>query len=336
VSKSASRAAFGGKTMFYTNSVVRLSDAIGGCQAPSLCSALIVVKGFECLAPSQITVNGKMDFPCPIRQKYAGGIKKSVYRDGSLKAETIPYDGSLCVRCNWSRYYPIPSPLLVPLSVQSPENNRYKKRRFLVRAFRGVACGIAKGYRFRWFVLTESDTAIALNIDFGLELNKFITWLRYYCPDFAYIIVEHRQGDKKRRNWHTISYGSDKLPVLKMRNYWLKNYKSTITGMAEIVDIKRSVFYVSDYVSGEGFVRSWCSQNWVFKGWLGFSKRYKAQYGVYPNYDDLENLSCMDKLSRSCSLIWMAESGFIDELASMVDVKGDNGRVDAIEGCCRS
>ena len=171
------------------------------CQASAVCTALMVVKAFQCLAPAQITALGKFDYPCSVRQKYAGGIKKSVYRDGSIRVVTIPYDGSLCGGCEWSNFFPGDfAPLLVPPSVQSAENKRYKKRRFLLRAFRGVACGRTQGYRFRWFVLTESDTAIALNINFGKEFHLFLTWLRYYCPDFAYIVVEHRQGNKKRRN----------------------------------------------------------------------------------------------------------------------------------------
>ena len=289
------------------------SSVVGGCQVLNVNTALLVVpNGFECLAPSAMTATGKVDFPCPVRQKYAKGHNKSVYFNGSFKVVEIPYDGSFCRGCQWANWFiDDNSPLLVPYSVKSQENNYHKRKRFLVRAFSGVMCGVNKGYRFRWFVLTESDLAIEQGIDFGKEFNKFIVWLRYWCPDFAYVVVEHRQGDKRRRNWHILSYGSDKLPVLKIRQYWLKHFKSTVTGMAEVKDIRKSVYYLCKYLRGEGFVRSWCSQNWVFKGWLGVSKRYKAQYGHYPYGITIEKLSAMSKLERSYALVWLLETGYI-------------------------
>lgn len=175
-------------------------------------------------------------------------------------------------------------------------------RRFMVRAFRGVDCGVAKGYRFRWFVMTESNEAIELGIPFGREWNKFLVWLRYRCSDFEYIVVEHRQGDRQRRNWHVLSYGSDRLPVLAMRDYWLEHYKSTITGMAEVKDIRKAVLYLAGYLgSGDKFVRSWCSQGWVFRSWIGWSKWYRWHFNrgrEYPSGDMLVSLSLMSPDER--------------------------------------
>jgi len=172
----------------------------------------------------------------------------------------------------------------------------------MIRAFRGVDCGLAKGFRFRWFVLTESPEAIRTGIDFGVEFHRFLVWLRYWCPDFQYIVVEHRQGDKQRRNWHVLSYGSDKLPVLAMRDYWLKHFKSTVTGMAEVRDTERAVLYLASYLgSGKKFVRSWQSQGWVFRGWIGWSKWYRRRFSrnlEYPSPRALVSLSLMSAAER--------------------------------------
>jgi hypothetical protein len=288
-------------------SIIENSSISGGCQAPHHQVDLLVVPNkFECLAPSEETEHGKIDFPCRIRQRYVGGGSKSIYSEGNLKVVDINYGGEFCRGCLWASWsISENSPLLVPYSVKSGENKYHKQRRFMVRAFNGVMCGSSKGYRFRWFVLTESDEAIRLGIDFGKEFHKFLRWLRYWCPDFAYIVVEHRQGNKKRRNWHILSYGSDKLPVLKIREYWQEHYKSMVTGMAEVKDIRKSVYYLCKYLKGEGFVRSWCSQNWVFKGWLGISKQYRKQYGEYPTGMVIEKLAMMPKLDRSYALIWL-------------------------------
>lgn len=202
------------------------------------------------------------------------------------------------------------------ISSQSSENT-HRQNRYFVRAFRGVSCGVAKVHRFRWFVLTESDEAIAEHISFGKEFRYFVTWLRYYCPDFQYLVVEHRQGTKLRRNWHIISYGSDKLPVLAMREYWLKRFKSTVTGMAEIRDISRSIYYLATYLDGQDkFVRSWSSQGWVFKGWLKFSKEYQKRYGIYPSSDELVELAKQPNEGRDTELL--LETGYrtSDELES--------------------
>jgi hypothetical protein len=174
-----------------------------------------------------------------------------------------------------------------------------KQRKFMLKCHRGVACGLAKGYRFRWFTLTESDDAIASGADFSHEFNKFIVWLRYTCPDFQYIVVEHRQGDLKRRNWHILSYGTDKLPVDAMRDYWREHYLSTVTGMEEIRHIDKAVKYLAGYLAKhDKFVRSWQSHGWVFDGWLGMSKRYFKNFFEYPTSDELVLLSKMTKQSR--------------------------------------
>lgn len=193
-----------------------------------------------------------------------------------------------------------------------------KRGRFLLRCFRGIACGLAKGSRIRWFVFTESDTAKESGKDFGREFHRFVTWLRkVHCPDFEYIVVEHRQGDKQRRNWHVICYGSDKLPVLAIRKYWLKHFMSTVTGMAEIKAVHKAVMYVAGYLSsGEKFVRSWCSQGWVFPGWLGWSKWYCNLFSEYPSLEYVTKLSLMFIEQREND--W-SFSEYLEEVKTMRD-----------------
>jgi hypothetical protein len=219
------------------------------------------------------------------------------------------------------RYKRSNSPLLVLNSAQSAENYKRKQSRFLVRSFTGVKVGTNKHCRFRWFVLTQSDQALSEGIIFGHEFHKFITWLRYYCPDVQYQVVEHEQGKvsqitgNPRHNYHVLTYGSygSKLPLRLIREYWLKHFKSTCTGMAEIVDIQKAVYYVAGYLSQkEKFVRSWCSQGWVFRGWLGISQAYKRQYKEYPR-QELVKLSLMSPGTRQFELEYLSETGYLSE-----------------------
>jgi len=147
----------------------------------------------------------------------------------------------------------------------------------MLKAFNGVACGQAKKHkRFRWFTLSESNEAIEAKLDFGLVWHKFVGLIRYYCPDFEYMVVEHRQGDKLRLNRHVLCYGSDKLPWIKMRAYWEKHYKSYALNCEEIVSVEKSIKYLAGYLSKEDkYVRSFCSQGWVYSGWLGVGRTAK-------------------------------------------------------------
>jgi hypothetical protein len=290
---------------------ISLSDRLEGCQSPSGTGtfALSVLGScplelcFKCVAPSED------NSPCKIRRKYLTNVDIRV----------LPYRGELCSGCSWGHYsFEVAVPFTSPIWLGKSRIPDYKARRFMVRAFRGVMCGLAKGYRFRWFVLTESDEALSLGLDFGREFNRFLTWLRYWCSDFQYIVVEHKQGEvskvtaQQRRNWHILSYGSDKLPVDKIREYWKSHFLSTVTGMAEVHRIDKAIVYMAGYLSGtEKFVRSWSSQGWVYRGWVGDSTRYKVRFGSYPEADMLKLLSLMSPLRRADARLCLAETGFI-------------------------
>lgn len=169
-----------------------------------------------------------------------------------------------------------------------------KVARFFVRAVRGAACGRAKGLRFRWFTCTESDEAIDAGLDSRKIFNKFFTMLRYSCPDFQYIVIEHRQGDCWRRNWHVLSYGSDFLPLDKMDAWWKEHFQSMITGMQEVRSMGKAIKYVAGYLSEpEKYVRSSLSQGWVFPGWLRFSKECHKEYGIWFSQGELVKLALM-------------------------------------------
>jgi hypothetical protein len=159
----------------------------------------------------------------------------------------------------------------------------FKQRFFVLKAYNGVACGKAKKSKFRWFTLTESNEAISKCISFGIIWHAFVKYIRYYCPDFQYIVVEHRQGDKQRLNRHVLCYGTDKLPWSDMRKYWASHYKSWAMNCQVIDDIDKSIAYLSGYLSKDDkFVRSFCSQGWVYPAWLGIGQTAKREFGRYP------------------------------------------------------
>lgn len=194
-----------------------------------------------------------------------------------------------------------------------------------MRALTGVSCGVERGFRFRWFVLTESDEALAAGANFSKEFHRFLTWLKKKCGGiFEYIVVEHRQGKpskitgQQRRNWHILSYGSDRLPVKEMRAYWIKHYQSTLTGMAEVVDINKSVRYLCGYLAGaekfvtgeSKFVRCWMSHGWVWPGWLPTTKNYKRVWDKYMDRADIAWLSTLTPDQRAIEVAWALSEDF--------------------------
>jgi len=219
--------------------------------------------------------------------------------------------------------------LLAYLETVSSAKLSRKRSRYWIRCVRGIAVGVARGYRFRWFVLTESDEALFLGLSFDLEFHRFIRWLRYYCTDFQYIVVEHMQGTPSavtglpRRNWHILSYGTDKLPLELMVGYWKSHFLSTVTGMAEVHNIQGAVRYMAGYLSAEHkFIRSWTSQGWVFRGWVSRSRDFKRASGHYPAERELVELALMSPASRSadslCLLISL-EAAYYSGLAELFE-----------------
>lgn len=195
---------------------------------------------------------------------------------------------------------------------------KHRKKRFLLRAFLGVAAAQARGFRLRWFVFTESDEALARGLDFGVAQHRFWDRTRYWCPDVSYCMIEHRQGKPSvvtglpRRNWHCLTSGSDKLPFKKLRGFWLEGYESTISGMEEVRVPERAVFYVVRYLGErEKFVRCWTSHNWVFDGWVGKSKAFRDAFGYFPPKEELVRLAVMSKEERAADWLYIVMEGLL-------------------------
>ena len=81
----------------------------------------------------------------------------------------------------------------------------YRGRRFRQRFYTGFDAHVAE--IARWFVLTESDEAIARGLDIIQKFNELVRYLRRHYGAFEYCCVRHRQGDKKRINLHVVYFG---------------------------------------------------------------------------------------------------------------------------------
>jgi hypothetical protein len=180
-----------------------------------------------------------------------------------------------------------------------------KAARFFVKARIGIMVGMAKGKRFRWWTLTESNESITASMSFSHSWAMMRKWLARLDEQLEYCLVEHIQGDKKRRNWHVLTYGDNKLPVNEMREYWKNHYLSTITGLQEVKDLFKSASYLAGYLGKDDkFVKARFSQNWVFPYWWEFGRFYKKENGIYVPDDELVRLSLITFEERKQTNCW--------------------------------
>jgi len=171
----------------------------------------------------------------------------------------------------------------------------YRGRRFRQRLYTGFDAH--SGEMPRWFVLTESDEAIAEGLDVVQKFNELVRYLRRHYGSFEYCCVRHRQGDKKRINLHVVYFGSY-IPQQVIEAWWWRNYASHRSKMGVVRKVKRQVWYLSKYLSKEDFERYYFSGGWVFPGWIGFSQWFKEEFGAYPKREALVQLARMSKAGR--------------------------------------
>jgi hypothetical protein len=171
----------------------------------------------------------------------------------------------------------------------------YRGRRFRQRFYTGFDAH--SGEVARWFVLTESDEAIAKGLDVIQKFNELVRYLRRHYGSFEYCSVRHRQGARKRINLHVVYFGSF-IPQQVIERWWWKNYSSHRSKMGVVRNVKRQAWYLSKYLSKEDFERYYFSGGWVFRCWIGLSQWVKKEFGAYPKRELLIRLGRMSNRER--------------------------------------
>jgi hypothetical protein len=156
-----------------------------------------------------------------------------------------------------------------------------KQRIFQRRFITGFTCH--KNTQARMFVLTESPEAIEKGYDFDLKFKKLVAMLRKKYGQFEYCCVKHRQGDKKRLNYHVIYFGSY-IDQQVIQDWWNKYYASNRSKMELIKFPAMQAKYLAGYMDkAEKFVSAHFSSWRVFPGWWEFGKWFKHEFLKYPD-----------------------------------------------------
>jgi len=178
-------------------------------------------------------------------------------------------------------------------------------RRFYVQCRDGIWVAQERGYTVRTFVLTESDYAIGMELDWAGALRKFYKKMHYdYGHDIGLCWVEHLQGEKVRRNRHIVEWGAEKLDLDDLNDFWLRVYGSLVSwrkkkyGGMVVGSAEKCAKYLAEYFTGEGFIRAHFSHGWVFNGWFEFCKWCKVAYGGFPSISELGELAGLSAIER--------------------------------------
>jgi len=173
-------------------------------------------------------------------------------------------------------------------------------RRFYQRFYTGVGVG----GQLRVLTLTTSNEALALGKDIHRSFRILVKRLRRKFGIFEYIGVKEAKGD--REHLHLVFRG-EYMPQEWVSNTWQDIHASPIVDIEAVQNAQEGVKYLAKYLSKDIHNRFWCSQNWVFKGWVGWTKEFCKQFGHYPHRSVVQSLARLDVERRKevqQQLVW--------------------------------
>ena len=178
--------------------------------------------------------------------------------------------------------------------VKNLDDNR-RVRRFYQRYFTGVGVG----GRLRFLTLTSSDEAVEQGLDIHRHFTALVKRLRRRWGVFQYIGVREVKGD--REHLHLVFRGSymQKAVVSAM---WANLHLSPIVDIQAVYEARGGARYLAKYLAKEAANRYWASYDWVFRGWVGWSKRVKRAVGRWPGRALLRSLARLDKVKRRLAM----------------------------------
>jgi len=157
-------------------------------------------------------------------------------------------------------------------------------RRFYQRFFTGVGVG----GRLRLLTLTSSDEAVAQGLDIHKDFRALKERLRRRWWRFEYMGVKEFKGD--RVHCHLVFRG-EYMEQVQLSAMWADIHKSPIVDIRAMWSQRGGARYLAKYLVKSTANRYWASYNWVFEGWVGWSKRVNRAFGHYPSKSLLQSLA---------------------------------------------
>jgi len=157
-----------------------------------------------------------------------------------------------------------------------------------------------------------------MGLDYGHAVHLFENKLRRdYGRDSGFCWVEHKVAGSPRLNRHFVQWGSARLKLDDLNDFWLKVYGSLVTwrkkrrGGMVVGSAEKEARYLARYIAGEGFVKARFSYNWLFPKWFSLSKLVHRDYGEYLSVPDLASLAGMSPNRRLSDFDWLLNTGYL-------------------------
>jgi len=164
-------------------------------------------------------------------------------------------------------------------------------RRFYQRYFTGVGVG----GNLRILSLTTSDEAISQGKDIHRSFEALKKRLRRRWQWFEYIAVKETKGGRK--HLHLVFRGKY-MEQVQLSALWQAIHISPVVDIRAVYKARGGARYLAKYLAKETLNRYWASYGWVFKGWVGWSKRVNRAIGHYPSRSIIELLAKMTAVAR--------------------------------------
>jgi len=166
-----------------------------------------------------------------------------------------------------------------------------KKARRVRRFYQRFYTGVGVGGQLRVLTLTTSDEALALGKDIHRSFRNFVKRVRRKFDEFEYIGVKEAKGD--REHLHLVFRG-EYMEQDWISDTWKSIHASPVVDIRAVQNAEGGVKYLAKYLSKDIHNRFWCSQNWVFKGWVGWTKEFCKLFGHYPHRSVVQSLARLD------------------------------------------
>ena len=172
-------------------------------------------------------------------------------------------------------------------------NEERRRARFWQRFFTGAEAA----NRLRFLTLNSSDESIVLGIDILESFSKLVKRIRRRYGEFEYFgVVACDENERLREHVHVICKGKF-MPQVELEDMWIGVHRSIKPYIEAVDDVAAAARYIGKYLHTQSYhVRKYImSAGWVFRGWVGWSRWFKRNYGVYP---DQKYPGILGKLAR--------------------------------------
>jgi len=133
--------------------------------------------------------------------------------------------------------------------------------------------------------LNSSDESIVLGIDILESFSKLVKRIRRKYGEFEYFgVVACDENEPLRKHVHVICKGKF-MPQVELEDMWIGVHRSIKPYIEAVDDVSAAARYIGNYLNMQSYhVRKYImSAGWVFRGWVGWSRWFKRNYGVYPD-----------------------------------------------------